>query len=82
MEVFIADVNGKNVKQVTSFGQANWAPAYMPDSKRIILPAITRAKEVFLLIYIPLMKTEQTLKKYLQKNRLTHSPCSVLMERK
>jgi len=36
MEVYIADVDGSNVKQVSSFGQANWAPAYMPDSKRII----------------------------------------------
>lgn len=36
MEVYIADADGSNVKQVTSFGQANWAPNYMPDSKRII----------------------------------------------
>ncbi len=36
MEVFIANADGSNVKQVTSFGQANWAPSYFPDSKRII----------------------------------------------
>lgn len=36
MEVFVANVDGSNVKQVTSYGQANWAPSYMPDSKRII----------------------------------------------
>jgi Tol biopolymer transport system component len=36
MEVFVADANGKNVKQVTTYKQANWAPAYFPDSKRII----------------------------------------------
>jgi len=36
MEVFIANVDGTNVRQVTHFGQANWAPAYFPDSKRII----------------------------------------------
>jgi TolB protein len=36
MEVFVANADGSNVRQVTSYGQANWAPAYMPDSKRII----------------------------------------------
>jgi TolB protein len=36
MEVFIANVDGSDVRQVTSFGNANWAPAYFPDSKRII----------------------------------------------
>lgn len=36
MEVYIANTDGSNVKQVTHFGQANWAPAYFPDSKRII----------------------------------------------
>jgi Tol biopolymer transport system component len=36
MEVFVADVDGKNVRQVTNFGQANWAPAFFPDSKRVI----------------------------------------------
>ncbi len=36
MEVFVANVDGSNVRQVTTYGQANWAPAFMPDSKRII----------------------------------------------
>lgn len=36
MEVWIADIDGSNAKQVSHFGQANWAPAYMPDNKRII----------------------------------------------
>ena len=36
MEVYVANVDGTNVKQVTKFGQANWAPYYMPDNKRII----------------------------------------------
>jgi Tol biopolymer transport system component len=36
MEVWIADADGGNQKQVTSLGQANWAPTYMPDSKKII----------------------------------------------
>lgn len=36
MEVWVASADGSNAKQVTSYGQANWAPAFMPDSKRII----------------------------------------------
>lgn len=36
MEVWVADANGDNARQVTTYGQANWAPAYMPDNKRII----------------------------------------------
>ncbi len=36
MEVWVADADGKNPHQVTKYGQANWAPSFMPDSKRII----------------------------------------------
>ena len=36
MEVYISNADGTNVRQVSKFGQANWAPAYMPDNKRII----------------------------------------------
>jgi dipeptidyl aminopeptidase/acylaminoacyl peptidase len=36
MEVFTANVDGTDVHQVTSLGKANWAPAFMPDGKRII----------------------------------------------
>lgn len=36
MEVYVANADGSNVHQVTKYGQANWAPAFMPDSKRII----------------------------------------------
>ncbi|HUP11431.1 MAG TPA: hypothetical protein VM187_04450, partial [Niastella sp.] len=36
MEIFVADADGRNAHQVTNLGQANWAPAFMPDSKHII----------------------------------------------
>jgi len=36
MEVFVADADGKNAKQITNLGQANWAPNFTPDSKHII----------------------------------------------
>jgi Tol biopolymer transport system component len=47
MEVFIADADGSNQKQVTSLAQANWAPSYMPDSKRIIFASNHEYKRGF-----------------------------------
>ena len=47
MEVWVADADGSNARQVTSFGQANWAPAYMPDSKRIIFASNHEYKRGF-----------------------------------
>ncbi len=36
MEVFVANADGSEQRQVTHLGKANWAPNFMPDSKRII----------------------------------------------
>lgn len=36
MEVFVANADGSDIKQVTDLGNANWAPNWMPDGKRII----------------------------------------------
>jgi TolB protein len=47
MEVFVANADGSNVRQVTSYGQANWAPAYLPDSKRIIFASNHEYKRGF-----------------------------------
>jgi hypothetical protein len=47
MEVFVANVDGSNVRQVTHFGQANWAPAFFPDSKRIIFASNQEYKRGF-----------------------------------
>jgi TolB protein len=35
MEVFIANENGTGVRQVTHFGNANWAPNFLPDGRII-----------------------------------------------
>ena len=35
MEVFIANADGTNQKQITSLGQANWAPNFLPDGRII-----------------------------------------------
>lgn len=36
MEVWVANADGTNAKQITFLKQANWAPNFTPDSKRII----------------------------------------------
>lgn len=35
MEIFIANADGSNAKQITNLGQANWAPNFMPDGRVI-----------------------------------------------
>ena len=47
MEVWVANADGTNARQVTSFGQANWAPVFMPDSKRIIFASNHEYKRGF-----------------------------------
>jgi Tol biopolymer transport system component len=47
MEVWIAEADGSNPRQVSNFGNANWAPAYMPDSKRIIFASNHEYKRSF-----------------------------------
>ena len=47
MEVFIANADGTDIRQVTRLGNANWAPAYMPDSKRIIFASNHQSKRGF-----------------------------------
>jgi TolB protein len=47
MEVFVADADGSHVRQVTQLGQANWAPAFMPDSRRIIFASNHEYKRGF-----------------------------------
>jgi len=44
MEVFVANADGSNVKQVTNFGNANWAPSFMHDGKRIIFASNHQSK--------------------------------------
>jgi TolB protein len=36
MELFVCDVDGKNMKQITQLGNANWAPFCHPSGKKII----------------------------------------------
>jgi Tol biopolymer transport system component len=36
LELYVMDADGKNIKQVTNFGSASFAPFFFPDAKRII----------------------------------------------
>ncbi|MBK7926545.1 MAG: PD40 domain-containing protein [Bryobacterales bacterium] len=36
MEIFIADADGTNAKQITNFGCASFAPTFSPDGKKIL----------------------------------------------
>jgi len=47
MEIWVANADGSNAHQITSFGQANWAPAFLPDSKRIIFASNQEYKRGF-----------------------------------
>ena len=47
MEVWVADADGSNAKQITSWGQANWAPNFTPDSKGIIISSNHEYKRGF-----------------------------------
>jgi TolB protein len=47
MEVYTANADGTDIKQITQLGNANWAPAFMPDSKRIIFASNHQSKRGF-----------------------------------
>ncbi|GAO43499.1 TolB family protein [Flavihumibacter petaseus] len=47
MEVFTANADGSNVQQVTRLGNANWAPVFMPDSRRILFASNHEYKRGF-----------------------------------
>jgi Tol biopolymer transport system component len=54
MEIMISDADGKNEKQLTSFGCASFAPTFTPDDKKILFASNkhacdTRKFELFLM---------------------------------
>jgi len=36
MELFICNVDGSNLRQITNLGKANWAPYFHPSGKKVI----------------------------------------------
>ncbi len=47
MEVFVANADGTDVRQITNLGQANWAPNFTPDGKHIIFSSNHEHKRGF-----------------------------------
>lgn len=47
MEVFVANADGSEAKQITNLGQANWAPNFTPDGKHIIFASNHEYKQGF-----------------------------------
>lgn len=46
LEIYIMDADGKNVRQVTDFGKASFAPFFHPDGKRIIFCSNVNSESV------------------------------------
>jgi Tol biopolymer transport system component len=47
MEIYVCDVDGKNLKQVTQLGKANWAPFFHPSGKKIIFSSNHKSQRGF-----------------------------------
>lgn len=47
MEVWVSNADGTEAKKVSDFGQANWAPVFMPDGKRILFASNHEYKRGF-----------------------------------
>ncbi len=45
MEIFVANADGSEQRQVTYLGKANWAPYYLPDNKHIIFSSNHHAQK-------------------------------------
>ena len=45
MELYICNVDGTNLKQLTSLGKANWAPYFHPGGKKIIFSSNHHSKK-------------------------------------
>ncbi len=44
MEIYVSDVDGSNLKQVTKLGKANWAPYFHPSGKKILFSSNHHSK--------------------------------------
>lgn len=47
MELYIANADGSDARQITSLGQANWAPYWHPDGKHIIFASNHKSERGF-----------------------------------
>ena len=47
MEIFVCNVDGSELKQVTNLGKANWAPFFHPSDEKIIFCSNHKSKRGF-----------------------------------
>jgi Tol biopolymer transport system component len=47
MELFVCNVDGSELRQITSLGQANWAPFFHPSGQKIIFSSNHRSERGF-----------------------------------
>lgn len=47
MELFIANADGSDAKQITNLGQANWAPYWHPDGKHVVFASNHKSERGF-----------------------------------
>lgn len=47
MEIFVCNIDGSDLKQVTHLGKANWAPFFSPDGKKIIFSSNYKTENGF-----------------------------------
>ncbi|MFT4987174.1 MAG: TolB protein [Flavobacteriales bacterium] len=47
MELYVCNVDGSDLKKITSLGQANWAPFFHPSGKKVIFASNHTAKRGF-----------------------------------
>jgi Tol biopolymer transport system component len=47
MEIFICNVDGSNLRQITNLGKANWAPFYHPKGKKILFSSNHKGQRGF-----------------------------------
>lgn len=47
MELFVCNIDGSGLKQITNLGKANWAPFYHPGGKKIIFSSNHKATRGF-----------------------------------
>jgi len=46
MELFIANADGSNRRQLTTLGGANWAPCFSPDGKKVLFSSNHKTKAI------------------------------------
>jgi Tol biopolymer transport system component len=47
MEIFVCNVDGSDLRQVTTLGKANWAPFFLPSGDKIIFSSNHKAEKDF-----------------------------------